>query len=141
MAYLLTLLNVIILPGIGASNEHDFELLLVPAVERQEEDLNQPLGRGWGAGTCGDRKRSGTCIWEKNVSPTHTVPHAVKCLRVGLSACFQTDKGTAWLSIVLSDQRTKRSPQPDCCDTLHHQGPYSGDSGDSDIQEGKEICV
>jgi hypothetical protein len=34
LAYLLTLFNVIILPGIGASNEHDFELLLVPAVER-----------------------------------------------------------------------------------------------------------
>lgn len=56
--YLLTLLDVIILPGVGASHEHDFELLLVPAVKRQEQDLNQllrmkggergPLGAGGG---------------------------------------------------------------------------------------------
>lgn len=38
MAYLLALLNVVILPSVGASNEHDFELLLVPAVKRQEQD-------------------------------------------------------------------------------------------------------
>lgn len=62
LAYLLTLFNVIILPGIGASNEHDFELLLVPAVERQEENPSQLLGRMGEAGTCGDRKRSDTCI-------------------------------------------------------------------------------
>lgn len=41
--YLLPLLDVIILPGVGASHEHDFELFLVPAVKRQEQDLNQLL--------------------------------------------------------------------------------------------------
>lgn len=30
--YLFTLFDVIVPPGIGASNEHDFELLLVPAM-------------------------------------------------------------------------------------------------------------
>lgn len=38
-AYLLALLDVIVLPDVGATNEHDFELFLVPAVEEAREVL------------------------------------------------------------------------------------------------------
>ena len=40
-AYLLTLLDVVVLPGVGTPDEHDFELLLVPAVDERGEVLNQ----------------------------------------------------------------------------------------------------
>lgn len=42
--YLLTLLDVVVLPDVGAADEHDFELLLMPAVEEKGKVLNQLTG-------------------------------------------------------------------------------------------------
>lgn len=55
-AYLLALLDVVVLPGVGASHEHDFELLLVPTMDGGGERVLNPLRgqercRGlWGSG-------------------------------------------------------------------------------------------
>lgn len=40
-AYLLTLLDVVVLPDVGAPDEHDFELLLMPAIDEGGEVLSQ----------------------------------------------------------------------------------------------------
>lgn len=40
-AYLLTLLDVVVLPDTGARDEHDFELLLMPAIDEGGEVLSQ----------------------------------------------------------------------------------------------------
>ena len=52
-AYLLTLLDVVVLPGVGTPHEHDFELLLVPAMDEGGEVLNWLVGE--------DRRVAGAC--------------------------------------------------------------------------------
>lgn len=51
--YLLALLDVVVLPDIGAPDEHDFELLLMPTMDKRGEVLHQLMGENssslWGA--------------------------------------------------------------------------------------------
>lgn len=111
--YLLTLLDVIILPGIGASDEHDFELLLVPAGKRQEQDPNQLLGVS--GGKQGRVEAGGGRASGRRTDPPRgqVVPHAFKCLRVWLCVSVpSTHKEAAWKSI-----------------TLHGPGPHSRSQG------------
>lgn len=43
-AYLFTLFNVVVFPDVGTPDKHDFELLLVPAMDERGEVLNQLVG-------------------------------------------------------------------------------------------------
>ena len=51
-AYLLALLDVVVLPDVGAPDEHDFELLLMSATEERGEVPHQLMGENrsvlWG---------------------------------------------------------------------------------------------
>lgn len=126
--YLLTLLDVIILPGVGASHEHDFELLLVPAVKRQEQDLNQLLRRrGEEQGPLG----AGGGLVHASVERTNPPPFTTRLFLMQLSVtvcgcvspCLLTNKeehGKASLSMALgqtqdpNDRGTKGRPRPVC---------------------------
>lgn len=91
-AYLLTLLDVVVLPGVGTPHEHDFELLLVPAMDEGGEVLNWLMGENRRvAGACGGLEKAHTWEREKAISvalsPRVSVSICV-CIRGSVCVCL-----------------------------------------------------
>ena len=95
-AYLLTLLDVVVLPGVGTPHEHDFELLLVPAMDEGGEVLNWLVGEDKRvAGACGG-SGGGPHLGEREGYFCVTVPESLRfhlhvhprvCVCVSVTVC------------------------------------------------------